>query len=238
MSVTGRPDGEPEAEGRYGTWSDAVIEATDRTDLDELLDALEDVLAMEPADRFTRSALRLHDVFFDESFTDTVSEMEESPVSGQMYEEFDHVWSLFQSSVLKQLRESRKDEARNLLLGIYLEKAQEAFIEADRRADSGGEVKRPLSTFIALSCRLLQLLFGDEVSEDHMYRDVLWADYYLSQPSPLDIQDPADIPIRTVRQRVRLEAAVVAYREVDISVSRGAELAGVPAGVRGGARPT
>lgn len=228
MSISGRSPGHLDKEDDYDTWSDVVEQATDRADLEEILEAIGEILEMEPDERFTRSVVHLHDVFFDdESFDKTSSEVEGSPVSKQMYQEFDHVWNLFQSAVLKRLRRSRKNESWNLLLSIYLEKAQEAFVDADRRADAGGDLKRPLSTFIALSSRLLQLLFKEGVSEEEMYRDVLRADYYLSQPSPLDIENPEELSLEKVEARVKLEAAVIAYREVDISVNRGAELAEV-----------
>lgn len=231
MSTTGRTPEHLDRENDYGTWSDVVMQTTDRADLEEILEAIDEILEMDPDERFTRSAVHLHDVFFeDESFDDTVSEIDTSPVSRPMYREFDHVWNLFQSAVLKQLRRSRKNEEGNLLLSIYLERAQEGFLNADRRADAGEDVKRPLSTFIALSSRLLQLLFKEDVLEEEveeMYRDVLRADYYLSQPSPLDIENPENLSLKNVKERVKLEAAVIAYREVELSVNRGAELAEV-----------
>ena len=236
MSTTGHGSERPENGGDFGgdfeAWEDVIEQAVDRGDLNEFFEAIEDIQSMDPGQRFTKSADRLHTVFSEEAggeVGDLFDDYDSSPISREMYEAFDNVWDLLQQAVLKDLRRSRDNEDARLLLALYLEKAQEAFVEFDRSIEHDENIKRPLSIFIALSSRLIEIVFSDDgTADEEMLRDVAQADYYLSDSPSMLTQYPEEISDEEIRKMVRLEGAVLAYDQIDISVSRGAELADVP----------
>lgn len=214
-----------------GEWRDLIERAVDRSELSEVFEAVEDILAMEPDTRFTESAKSLHDVFTDSDADFEESVGGSSPISPEMYRAFDEVWKVLQRIVLNELKQGRSNEIEHLLLGMYLEKAHEAFIEIDRRLEQEERVEPALSTFIALNSRLIELAFeGNAGDEAEMFRDVLRADYYLSQGKSALLQHPSELSDEAVRESVLLEGAVLAYDRLDISLGRGAELADVSRG--------
>lgn len=234
MSTTGHDSRRPEDESfgaDFETWEEVIEQVVDRGDLEEFFEAIEDIQAMEPEQRFTESADRLHSVFSEEDsgeVSEFFTDYDSSPISREMYEAFDTVWDLLQQAILKDLRRSREYEAARLLLALYLEKAQDAFVEFDRSIEQGERIKHLLSVFIALSTRLIEIVFSEDSADDEeMLRDVVRADYYLSDSPSMLIQHPEEIPVEELRSRVRMEGAVLAYDQLEISVSRGAELADV-----------
>lgn len=235
MSITNRDRREDEnggeLDGDFEAWEEVIEQAVDQGDLEEFFDALGDIQAMDPDERFTESADRLHAAFVQDERGDVhrvVDEYDSSPISREMYEAFDEVWALLQRAILQQLQRTRENEIANLLLAIYLHKAREAFVEIDRRIEEEENIKQPVSTFIALSGRLLQIVFFEEEGDAiDLYHDVLRADFYLSSSDSVLIQHPDELSDEEVREKVLLEGALLAYEELDISVDRGAELAGV-----------
>jgi len=237
MSITNRDcrndEDRGELDGDFEAWEEVIQQTVDQGDLEEFFGALEDIQAMDPDERFTESADRLHAAFDQDERGDiqgVVDEFDSSPRSREMYEAFDEVWALLQRAVLQQLQRTREDETANLLLAIYLNKARKAFVEIDRRIEADEEIKEPVSTFIALSGRLLQIVFFGEEDGNaiDLFRDVLRADFYLSSSDSVLIQHPNELSEEVVREKVLLEGALLAYKKLDISVDRGAELAGMP----------
>jgi predicted HTH domain antitoxin len=235
MSVTDRGPTQPTENGfeeGFGEWQEIIEQVVDQADLEEFFDAIADIQEMSPEERFTESANRFHAVFVDEGVEEdvnaVVSGVESSPISKEMFEAFDEVWTLLQKAMLKQLEQSREDEIPRLLFALYLEKAQNAFVATDSAIEDSEQIDRPVSTFIALSSRLLEVIFdGGEVDEEEMFRDVLRADYYMDQSGSPLLQSPEEFGEEEVREKVLVEAAVLAYQRLDISVGRGAELAGI-----------
>jgi predicted HTH domain antitoxin len=235
MSVTDGGPTQPSENGfgeGFGEWQEIIEQVVDPADLEEFFDATADIQQMSPEERFTESANRFHAVFVDEGVEEdvnaVVSGVESSPISKEMFEAFDEVWTLLQKAMLKQLEQSREDEIPRLLFALYLEKAQNAFVATDNAIEDSEQIDRPVSTLIALSSLLLEVIFeGEEVDREEMFRDVLRADYYMDQSGSPLLQSPGELSEEDVREKVLVEAAVLAYERLNISVGRGAELAGI-----------
>ncbi len=216
-------------------WGSLIEQAVDKGDLAEFLEAIDDIQSMEPKERFTRSAGRLNSAFTSGEGTELNQALESEhsgPISVDMYRVFDEFWTVFQRTVFQSLQRSRRNEKQKVLLGIYLEKAQEAFLKIDERIESGESVDIPLSIFITLSGRLIQTsLYDEESLGSDLFRDVLRADFYLTESDSILIQDPEGLSEEEAKQRALIEGSVLLYKNEEISVSRGAELADVPLSV-------
>lgn len=228
-----RTEGQNEGDSTAGLtgWGGLIEQAVNKGDLAEFVEAIDEIQSMGPRERFTRSAGRLHSAFSterDETLSHASGSAGSSPVSREMYKAFDELWSVFQRTVFQSLQRSRRDEKQKVLLGIYLEKAQEAFLKVDEHLESGKDVETPLSTFITLSGRLIQtaLRDGESLGSD-LFRDVLRADFYLAESDSVLLQDPEELSREEAERKAMIEGSVLLYENENISVGRGAELAGV-----------
>jgi predicted HTH domain antitoxin len=232
------PDGGPTEDGvdrfqkGFDEWQEVIEQVVDDVDLETFFRIMADIQELSPEERFTKSRSRFQVAFLDaageENVNEVVTQGESSPVSREMFETLDGVWSLLQKAMLKHLEHSREDESLHLLFALYLEKVQNAFGVFNGAIEDSESINRPGSTLIALSSRLLEVIFDvHEVDEEEMFRDVLRADYYLEKSGSPLIQSPKELRGEKVHKEILIEAAVLAYERLDISVGRGAELAGV-----------
>ena len=200
------------------------------------------VVSLRPEERFTVSHKRYVAFFTDLVYregsepepSDEIARLLEKyaadPLSRRVYVEIDNLWELVKGMVLRQVRVNREHEWQYLILGVYLDKANQAFMEVDSHTGEPDVIEKVLSVFAALSSRMILIVLGEqsELTEE-MVRDVPRADFYLQKAIGEEpAVDPEERPFEQIRREVFKEGAILAYQKADISVSRGAELANIP----------
>lgn len=133
----------------------------------------------------------------------------------------------------EELVETRGGEPGVLLASVFLEKLQrsaQAAAEVRYRDLDSERSRRALSTFVTMCSHFALVALGErEEFTEQLVRDVLWVDYYLAHDEGERAGiDPAELTFEEVESRLLLAGAISAYERLDITVSRGAELAGVP----------
>lgn len=154
---------------------------------------------------------------------------EGSPLPAHIYQRFNQIFNLLQSKVLRNVLTEPDRGTDYALLALFIDRQQRIFNEIDRRgADSDDkEAKRLLSTYFAAASRWYKLSMGEaDVQYKDIAADIRWIDYSSKPPdqrvlaTPPSERDTHDLVGDVVK-----EAAVLAYDHLDITVSRGAELA-------------
>lgn len=208
-------------------------------ELTEFINLCETVVSMAPEERFTESHERYVSFFTQliysedpesepaDEITSFLEEYASDPLSRKVYTEIDDLWRLVQGMLLRQVRYDREHDWQYLILGVYLDRAHQAFVNADRHAGESDVLEDLLSVFAALSSRMVLIVLGEqsELTEE-IVRDVPRAEFYIQKAvGDEPDENPADRSFERIQQDVFKEGAVLAYQKADISMSRGAELA-------------
>lgn len=234
MSAISGPNGSGGAAEQFKQFSDqltAFLEQIPGVNPDYLKEMSHEVLEMPPEERFTQSM----DVLTERM----VSEVEESEfdVNTDMLEQFFPV-------LMKQLTddldrvghrslefivESREGARLSMVISLYFEAISE-LLQLLYEQSLSDDLDEPLpSVALALNSRLMD--FQEENFEtlyEDLIEDVVYANYYLAdatdRPTPTH---PSELSDRRMQKHILAMGATKAYRNLDISLSRGAELAGM-----------
>lgn len=130
---------------------------------------------------------------------------------------------------LQQVLQGREQEREALIVGLYFQKVLGVQNALKQQLVRSNDAPSLFACWHALFGRVVLIGEGEQTRvTDDMLVDIAFADYCLAESHG---DDPGTYPpersIDAVREQVVREGAVLAYEELDISVSRGAELAGV-----------
>ena len=201
---------------------------------ERILDAQEDVLELPPEERFTDSIAVLEEHFIDGAASDVAFELDDGARSltkqllPTFVDVFDEQIQTLQDNALNVLLATRDEDAEALVVAVYFEQLREAWQVLYEEALTPDGVDRvTVSTLLALNSRLMDVhseppegIYAD------LAADAAYGEYYLAQVQDREApSDPADLSSERIEQRVRVAGAVLAYKRLNISVNRGAELA-------------
>jgi len=254
MSVTGGgPDDQPADNpfsyiaGNYGEIVEFLEGLSEQLDLPGLVDVSKDILKMPPEERFTRSFSKFATIYgIDED--KELEEVDDGDFEEKFLSVLDNVPENFFGRFIRftkglvedsidtlanRLVSERGNERHTLILAVFLEKYYsvlkifEEMHYQDRYEDSLAELN---SIFATLNSHLVLIVIGkkEQIDED-LLRDILRADYYMSKLDHEELSyNPNKISLEEVERRVVKQGSLSAYDRLDITVSRGAELAGLP----------
>lgn len=214
------------------------------TSKDLIGDIFTKVMELPPEDRFTNS-YQLMKELIQEEFGDEESLKSNYPwLADEGF--LDRLNRLLQETVLETQRKVlqgiyfKRDAKEHLIVAVLVEKFGRSLYLAINNSDelNEEEINKAISCSLALGGRLYDLVesvdseIDEEVVEENekinneVVMDIKRAEYYLSQiskePSP---ESPEEREIGEIRREVIESGAVLAFELLDISVSRGAELA-------------
>jgi predicted HTH domain antitoxin len=210
-------------------------------DQQEMVDMAFRVLDLPPEERFTDSVGELGELFGIDD-----PDNPEIPEELERLQKFDQnegihkvgqfvipLLDLMQEKLLEGILNAPQRTQEYAVFAAFIEELQEAFEEAlkrDMREVDDGKRTECVSRLLALNSWLILIGSGEQTEvTDEMLRDILRSSYYGEvlngkQPS----WNPEELSLEDVRGTVRLQGALIAYENLDISVSRGAEIANLP----------
>lgn len=239
MSAADR--GDYSGNGPFGVVADSsetmmnIIESfASLLDLPDLIETTKEIISLPPEQRFTESADRYKDLLTDskgqqpEQLEKRLPDVKKDIILPKLLSAVQDILSTVEERILQGILIDRDEDQEYLVLALYLEKTRQVFsdIELYRESES---LKILLSTGVALYSRILLIALKEqtEITED-LLRDIVRADYYRSKAINRELgDDPEELPMKIIEKKVLLDGAVLAYSKLDISVSRGAELADV-----------
>lgn len=217
-----------------------VLEAVGLS-LEGVRDISREVLELSPDERFTESAkiiskrvLEPSDLDSDvraelaDQFDGDVSDVMESLLPMWIQTMEGHKEQV-QRDILDLLVKSRENDLDALAMAVFVERWLGAFETAYEQQAADGNLKLALSVTLALNSRFLEIVENDvaEFSEEFL-RDIVRSDYYLDRIyDESSTPHPDTLSKQEIEGRIRLHGAVLAYQQRDISLNRGAELAGI-----------
>lgn len=198
-------------------------------DYEEFLQELNrDVLALPPEERFTRSheVLREHveDQFGSaDAFAAVLPQSDPEKLPAFLEQVFDKLLT----DVLEGVFFQRSPEDHLILAALFqtLNYSIQRLTEADEQ-----QVKnRIASTMLALLSRLQHVLSDspETLPEEAVWDTAYGLHYVTAEDDRASFPDPAEMSFEEAKQEVIEFGAVIAYARLDISLSRGAELADV-----------
>lgn len=199
-------------------------------DYDEFVeDLVEDVLSQPPQQRFTHAHETAREHLEEEfstlgAFQSQVASLSPDQVSGFIQRLNQHLLD----EILRGVYFERDAETRILLAALV--QTVDGVVRALKDADTEETKQLIGSVLLSLWLRLVQAARQDTPrNQKELIRDVARAQYYLAQATGEDetMQNPDNRPFSEVQQDVREYGAAVAYAHLDISLGRGAELAGI-----------
>lgn len=130
---------------------------------------------------------------------------------------------------LEGILNSREQERDALILALYVQKTIDVQDELRRRLARSDDAADLFACWHALISRVVLVGEGEQNRvTDEMLVDLAFADARLAEARGEDsVTPPLERPVDGIREDAVREAAVLAYDRLDITVSRGAELAGV-----------
>lgn len=203
-------------------------------DLPDLVETAKEIVSLPPEERFTRSVAEFKELLTDsegepsEQVEERLSGVDKDVVMPRLLNVVQDMLGTLETSIIEGVLTDRNESRGYVVLGLYFAETRRAFSDLSHYEDSD-DFEVLLSTVIALYSRILLIAFREqtEVNED-MLRDVVRADYYRNKVIYGQTGDnPEELPLETVEKKVLLDGAVLAYSKLDITVSRGAELANV-----------
>ena len=217
---------------------DSVMEAVAQVSLTEIS---QDVLDLPPEKRFTESVEEFAKIYgiedADSPDKENVPEEIRNISDGnqairQMANLFGDIANALQDRTLSIIAEKRGSPNPYLYALVLLDQLEDAMSELERRRlqeIDDGRGKMATSRLVTLQSYLVKIFEGgiNKFDESHI-RDILRARYYGEklrgrQPD----WDPEELNEDQVRSIVRAQGAMMVYQEREISLSRGAELAGI-----------
>lgn len=236
MSAISGPNGSNGLMDPFRQFSDQVQELADLipgVDSDDIQEVSKEIQDLPVDKRFTESRSILM-----ERVASQLEDLEDTSTIEDRLELFEGLFPLF----LEQL-EGKLEEGRNETLEIVVENREEAqgalivamyfdvlsdTIDALRQQSLSGDVNETvMSILLALNSRLFDFQRDDaEPAAEDLSEDVLYANYYLAKErKKVTPTHPSELSERRMIQQVLAAGAVKAYQELEISLSRGAELA-------------
>lgn len=193
-----------------------------------LQDLNSDVLALPPEERFTQSHGVLRDHLEDhfgsaDAFAALLPESDPAKLPAFLNQVFDKLLI----DVLEGVFFQRDPEAHLILAALF--QTLECSIQRLDEAENQESKNRVASTMLAMLSRLQHLLADSPESlPDEAIWDTAYGLHYVTagDDGP-DFPSPEELWFDEVKQNVTEFGAVIAYARLDISLSRGAELAGV-----------
>lgn len=228
-------------EGPFGVVADSskamlnILESfASLLDLPDLVKTSKEIVSLPPEQRFTESVDRYKDLLTDSEgqqpnqLEKRLPDVKKEIILPKLLSALQDILITVEERILQGVLVDRDEDRGYLVLALYLEKARQIFadIEFYRESES---LKMLLSTGVALYSRILLIALREqtEITEDTL-RDIVRADYYRSKAVNREIgDDPEKLPMKIIEKKISLDGAVLAYSKLDISVSRGAELANV-----------
>lgn len=130
---------------------------------------------------------------------------------------------------LEQVLVNPEQDQGALILGLYLDRLLDVQEALGQRVRLSGGADDLFACWHALMSRVVLVGEGEQTRvTDGMLVDIAFADYCLAEfRGDEPGTPPPERSIDAIREEVVREGAVLAYEELDITVSRGAELAGV-----------
>lgn len=236
MSAISGPNGPGGAAEQFKQFSDQFVEDLNRIPgVDEVVikRVFREIREAPPEERFTDSVR-----IFIEELQDEVDDFDSDEFDVQVLEDLAPIlYDLFDPNIeeteeesLEVVLEDREGAELALIMSIFLEKLSDLLASWYERSVSNDEAAEDLpSIMLALNSRLVE--FQEEDSKtlyEDLIEDVVYANYYLAEatdrPTPTH---PSELSDRRMQKQVLTMGATKAYRELDISLSRGAELAGM-----------
>jgi len=238
MSAISGPNGPEGAAEQFKQFSDQFVEDLNRipgVDEEVIKQVLQGVCEAPPEERFTDSMR----IFREELQGKIGEDLNSSDFEIQVVERlvpvlFDRLnpdIEEVQEDFLEVVVANREAAEVPLILTVFLEKLSDSLTSLyERNLTDETEVDELLpSILIALNGRLVTF---QEDGVDTLYKDliedIVYANYYLAEatdrPTPTH---PSKLSDSRMRKQVLTTGATKAYRERDISLSRGAELAGM-----------
>lgn len=134
-----------------------------------------------------------------------------------------------QEKALDRVVTGRRKSEAYVIVSVFLERLCESIDPLERVYYQKDDLVERLSPMTALFSRFYLIATGEQTEfTDDFLRDLVRASYYLSKLSGgTPDYDPEELTMQEVTLRVRQEGAIAVYENRDISVGRGAELAGV-----------
>lgn len=203
-------------------------------DLPDLVESAETIVSLPPEKRFTEAKEIYEDLLRDsegngtEYVENTLPTVKKEVIVPRLLSTIQDILSTLEEDTLEGILVDRNNDRGYLVLSLYLEKTRQVFSDIELYRDDEC-LETLISTGVALYSRifLISLREENEITED-MLRDIVRAEYYRKKAISQEFGDnPEKLPISIVEKKILLEGATLAYTELDISVSRGAELAGV-----------
>jgi predicted HTH domain antitoxin len=207
---------------------------------ESLLEFAEHVQSLPPEQRFTDSVSAFRKLFEADAGAENQNEPEEileavAKADGQaiyqMFQLLDMAASRIRQRALENAMRNRDHAQGSALFALFLEELRDASSQLETRSlqeVEDGQSRAYLSRFIALYSRFL-LIVLDELEEiDPLLEDILYSQYFRAKLANEEPSfDPAERDSDEARAECLKKAASLLYRERNITVSRGAELAEV-----------
>lgn len=199
-------------------------------DYEEFLqDLTNDILALPPEERFTMSheVLREHveDQFGStDAFTAIFPESDPEKLPAFLRQVFDKLLT----DVLEGVFFQRNPEDHLVLAALF--QSLDYGIQRLDEVDDQETKNRIASVILAVLSRLQHILANspESLPEEAIWDTAYGLHYLTTEDSGPDFPNPAEMSFNGVKEHVTEFGAVIAYARLDISLSRGAELASVP----------
>lgn len=191
-------------------------------------DLSEEILSLPPKERFTKSpeVLREH---IETRFgsTDAFTALLPEANIERFHEKLGEIVEKQLEQILPGIFYERTPDDRLVLAALF--KTFHTAIDRIQDVEDEETEKRLIGSILVLACHLQGLGEGEESLDEEMVRDVGYAIAHVFSTSDnhSPVPDPDELDTDEARQLVREVGAVVAYTRLNISVSRGGELAGV-----------
>lgn len=205
-------------------------------DYSDLLSKMSDrVLALPPEERFTSSIHTAQEVIEDELGSVDVFRSNFPMGEDQLISLLDEAFKQIMGEILSGILVIREPDDHLLLVSAMQELRLCIDIAYDCKKDAGFadsiDKEQLFSTLTALWARIYSIRNSEEASfRDKLAIDTVRAFYFRtdSLDSPQMTDHPDALSDKGITAFIRKYGAVIAYAGLDISVSRGAELAEIP----------
>ncbi len=251
MSASGSGPGDIASRGPFsflaGDYSDIIAlfeEFSDTLDAPDLNEVSEDILDLPPEERFIES-IEIFKTIYGLEKSEPLKSHGPADLDEDVREFFDQfpVDILF-SNVMQFLKQKVQESHRKaldrlvtdrsesegyLIASVFLSRLYESFEVMEEGYYQDKDSIAQASPMITLFSRLYLIAAGEqtEFTEDFL-RDLIRAKYHLSRMSGEEPEyNPEELTREEIIPSIRREGAIVAYENQEISVGRGAELAGV-----------
>lgn len=201
---------------------------------DVLRNFYQNILSLPPEERFTKSQERLKELLLEEvGDLDTIRAI--APINKSDLERHTDLFIDLSEDLISNTLEGvlGNREAEGLIcLSAGYAAIRHGFVHLKEHSDTPEEDKEQImSCTLAFFARLIHLqdLDEEDVDEEIVIKDIAYTLHYIEDAVDEETHfvNPDTLEFEKVQQQVREFGAVLAYASLNISVGRGAELAGV-----------